>query len=977
MAKFCGKCGSKLDEKTGLCPKCDETEKQITSFSIDKADQSVGKRKKSYKIKALVVMLISLICIGIVWGGYQFNYFDLPNYDNNVNMNSDYMEKNIPKTDMSGFKYSATPEEHIVVDENMEFVDNEILVTLTSNGNKSEFEDYIENIGGKIVGEIPDLLDYQIRLEKRCSYEELEEIRGDIESQNWAQYVSINYVLGNDAAYYPDDKLWARKWSVIPEDGNWGMEAIDAPGAWDYRESMSAVNVGVFDNMFDENHEDLLLSEHPLGNTIALNDAKWNDHGTHTSGTIAASFNNGKGVSGVSIKNNLYGVSVNGLGGTLQDWKIALFYLIAEKECSVINISLGNDLLTFNASRQCEAALKELEEIAQGISGFLGILIDKGYQFVICKSAGNQNDSDVKSGYKYFLKDDDDKENPYTYISYVEYEEYLKGDVDNDLEKRLSRYKERKSEIKKRLEFGNVDAEFDVLGAINDQEVASRIIIVGAVENKGTHRDGLFGIIGSKEHDGYTLASFSQCGDRVDVLAPGVAIQSTVKDGYGENSGTSMAAPHVAGVASLVFSVNPELKSDQVKKIICDTALGEYGSDNKGIVNAKNAVEIALKYQQDDKNSQKELNDKQNPAARDERDIVLTLDTSSSMSGQPLEETKEASIKFVDIALAESANVGIVTYEGSAEKQSDFTRAKQTLNDVIDELNSNGNTNMEDGLKTAYEILEKGHAKKKIIVLMSDGEPNAGKIGEELISYANKIKDNGVIIYTLGFFENMSGSKTNAQILMERIASEGCHYEVANAEDLIFFFDDIADQINGQRYIYVRIACPVDVTISYGGEMLSSDESNLNTRTEFGSLTFEESKTDSNESADNRIKILRLKEGGDYNIQILGTDRGEMNYTIGFMDDEGEYSDFRTFEDIPVTNRTVVDTTAIVDDKTILNIDNDGDGRYDVKMRAEANGLGEEVFIIPWRYIIAIGVALVGGIIMIDVLRRKYGKQRM
>lgn len=361
----------------------------------------------------------------------------------------------------------------------------------------------------------------------------------------------------------------------------------------------------------------------------------------------------------------------------------------------------------------------------------------------------------------------------------------------------------------------------------------------------------------------------------------------------------------------------------------------------------------------------------------DERDIVLTLDTSGSMSGQPLEETKEASIKFVDTALAESANVGIVTYEGSAEKQSDFTRAKQTLNDAIDKLNSNGNTNIEDGLKTAYEMLEKGNAKKKIIVLMSDGEPNAGKVGEELISYANKIKDSGIIIYTLGFFENMSGSKTNAQILMEQIASEGCHYEVANAEDLIFFFDDIADQINGQRYIYVRIACPVDVTISYGGEILSSDKSNLNTRTEFGSLTFEESENDSSESADNRIKILRLKEGVDYNVQILGTDRGEMNYTIGFMDDEGEYSDFRTFEDIPVTNRTVVDTTATVDDKTILNIDNDGDGRYDVRMRAEANGLGEEVLIIPWRYIITIGLVLVGGIIAIYVLRRKYRKQRM
>ncbi|MBS1335046.1 MAG: hypothetical protein HP054_05145, partial [Blautia sp.] len=70
-------------------------------------------------------------------------------------------------------------------------------------------------------------------------------------------------------------------------------------------------------------------------------------------------------------------------------------------------------------------------------------------------------------------------------------------------------------------------------------------------------------------------------------------------------------------------------------------------------------------------------------------------------------------------------------------------------------------------------------------------------------------------------------------------------YEVANADDLVFFFQDMADQINGQKYIYVRIACPVDVTVTYRGEMLSSAEENQSLRTEFGTLTFEE-----NESAD-------------------------------------------------------------------------------------------------------------------------------
>ena len=82
---------------------------------------------------------------------------------------------------------------------------------------------------------------------------------------------------------------------------------------------------------------------------------------------------------------------------------------------------------------------------------------------------------------------------------------------------------------------------------------------------------------------------------------------------------------------------------------------------------------------------------------------------------------------------------------------------------------------------------------------MSDGEPNEGKEGEDLIAYADDIKNDDILIYTLGFFENMSGGKSSAQYLMEQLASDGCHYEVASADDLVFFFEDMADQINGQN----------------------------------------------------------------------------------------------------------------------------------------------------------------------------------
>ena len=68
-----------------------------------------------------------------------------------------------------------------------------------------------------------------------------------------------------------------------------------------------------------------------------------------------------------------------------------------------------------------------------------------------------------------------------------------------------------------------------------------------------------------------------------DVSAPGMDVLSTIAGGgYGLNSGTSMASPHVAGLAALILSKNYELTSDQVDQILESSALdlGPTGKDN-------------------------------------------------------------------------------------------------------------------------------------------------------------------------------------------------------------------------------------------------------------------------------------------------------------------------------------------------------------------------------------------------------------
>jgi subtilisin family serine protease len=66
-----------------------------------------------------------------------------------------------------------------------------------------------------------------------------------------------------------------------------------------------------------------------------------------------------------------------------------------------------------------------------------------------------------------------------------------------------------------------------------------------------------------------------------DVSAPGVSVKSAFPGRkYGSLSGTSMAGPHVAGLAALLFSANPSLigQVDKVEQIIRETTLPLYSS---------------------------------------------------------------------------------------------------------------------------------------------------------------------------------------------------------------------------------------------------------------------------------------------------------------------------------------------------------------------------------------------------------------
>ncbi len=184
-------------------------------------------------------------------------------------------------------------------------------------------------------------------------------------------------------------------------------------------------------------------------------------------------------------------------------------------------------------------------------------------------------------------------------------------------------------------------------------------------------------------------------------------------------------------------------------------------------------------------------------------DIVLTMDLSTSMGAQDftpnrLEVAKNVARDFV--SRREFDRIGLVAYAGEAYTKAPLTVDKQIIDRFISELQMGeitDGTAIGLGLETAINRLKDSEAVSKIIILLTDGENNAGDRHKPEVA-AEIARKFGIRVYTIGVG---SGEET----LMPSAPIGGGRYRFkptrGTVDDKLLAY--IAEETNG-RYFRAR-----------------------------------------------------------------------------------------------------------------------------------------------------------------------------
>lgn len=191
--------------------------------------------------------------------------------------------------------------------------------------------------------------------------------------------------------------------------------------------------------------------------------------------------------------------------------------------------------------------------------------------------------------------------------------------------------------------------------------------------------------------------------------------------------------------------------------------------------------------------------DQETSNKRKGRDLVFVLDTSGSMAESNFDKEQTQLRKFdilknllIDfISNRYDDNVGVAVFGSFAFPSVPLTYDMNSIKFLLDFFDvgiAGDSTAIGEGLSSGLRILEKGHAKNKVLILITDGYQNSGSVSVK--SAVEKAKKDHVKIYTIG----IGNANSFDAKLLQTIASQ-TNAKMFSAENKSML-EDIYQEIN-------------------------------------------------------------------------------------------------------------------------------------------------------------------------------------
>ena len=189
-------------------------------------------------------------------------------------------------------------------------------------------------------------------------------------------------------------------------------------------------------------------------------------------------------------------------------------------------------------------------------------------------------------------------------------------------------------------------------------------------------------------------------------------------------------------------------------------------------------------------------------AVRTPVDTVLLVDTSGSMWGTPMEDTKRAAAAFI-AAMGPDDQIAVVSFDSEVRILAEFTSDRAALGEAIDRLEATGRTALYDGVVKSTELLFGREQGDRVIVLLSDGGDNASV--NALDQAVTQLRASGASMYAIG----LETPETDMGVLATMAAqSRGRLVGVSDSSDLVRLYEDIARELTTQYRITFESAEP-------------------------------------------------------------------------------------------------------------------------------------------------------------------------